>query len=86
MCVYENFKAKDYEYYCFTGAQADVIRTSGITVKVFEISEQYKTNLINYVQYCDDNSIVLETVPECKDFALGFINNCIGDLFSDRCC
>jgi len=82
--MYEKFKAKDYEYYCFSGQQTEDMYVSGTNVKIFEISTNFRRYTFSYSQYNDDKSVVIETMPECKNFALDFINHYIGDLFSEK--
>ena len=84
MNEYEKFREEEYEYYRFVEAQAENVRISDINIKIFETTSPFRWNkLFRYIEYQDDKSVNIETIPECKDFVIDFIKNYRGDLFSE---
>lgn len=83
--IYEKFKSDDYKYYTDYHTQIENFNISGINIKVFEMSEKspFREN-IAYTQYCNDNSYIVGTATEYKDFVLDFIKEYSADMFSSQ--
>ena len=84
----EKVKEDNCKFYCYSGELIKEINICGISVKYIGLEEN-KMDWggkfyvpLQYIQYNDDNSILIQSFPEFKDFIFDFINKFLDDLFS----
>jgi len=86
--VFEKVKEDNCKFYCYRGELIKNIDICGISVKYIEL-EKEKMDWggkfyvpLQYIQYNDDNSVLIQSFPEFMNFIFDFIKKFHDDLFS----
>ena len=86
--MFEKVKEDNHKFYCYRGELIKNINICGISLKYIGL-EKDKMDWggkfyvpLQYIQYNDDNSVLIQSFPEFMDFAVDSIRKFHGDLFS----
>jgi len=86
--MYEKVKEDNYKFYCYRGELIKNIKICDLCVKYIDLKEDkmdwggHFYVPLQYIQYNDDKSILIQSFPEYMDFIFDFINKFRDDLFS----
>ena len=86
--MFEKIKEDNYKFYCYRGELIKETKICDRTVKYIGLKEnemdwggQFYVPL-QYIQYNDDKSVLIQSFPEYIDFIFGFMEKYHDDLFS----